>query len=302
MILKGSSRVVACASGGIAGGIMGFPQTRMTLVQRLASGGAEEDWQGFLKDYWGPICRFAMRYGARNLDEAEDVASETFEALWKQRLLVRWASNRSAKLRTLLCCVVRNIHSHRNRVRASREQRLQDVVDHVNQLNPTPDEHVDAFYAAWVEDVVQQAVESLASDYCRKGQGDYVRVLYGRLCQGMTIAQAAEALKISPTAVDHYFRHAKERLSENLKQLTRRQVLCYSPAEESEEEFAIEWQRLGHYLAENGGLDEAVRRAYDLFNPVQAKSYKEIGLKNALTRLTTIIRSSIPAPLEKEPG
>ncbi|MBU4271254.1 MAG: hypothetical protein KKE86_04830, partial [Planctomycetes bacterium] len=98
---------------------MGFPQTRLTLIQRLTSGGAEEDWQNFLKDYWGPICRFSLRRGARNLDDAEDVASETFEALWEQRLLVRWVANRSAKLRTLLCCVVRNILSHRNRVRAS---------------------------------------------------------------------------------------------------------------------------------------------------------------------------------------
>jgi DNA-directed RNA polymerase specialized sigma24 family protein len=61
----------------------------LTLVQRLASGGTEEDWQGFLKDYWGPVWRFSLRFGARNLDEAEDAASETFEVLWEQRLLVR---------------------------------------------------------------------------------------------------------------------------------------------------------------------------------------------------------------------
>src|ERR1035437_11123351 len=93
----------------VIGGDMSFPQTHLTLVQRLASGSTEDDWQSFLKDYWGPICRFSMRWGARNLDDAEDVAAETFEVLWEQRLLVRWVSNRSAKLRTLLCTVVRNI-------------------------------------------------------------------------------------------------------------------------------------------------------------------------------------------------
>ena len=271
---------------------MSFPQTHLTLVQRLASGGTEEDWQGFLKDYWGPICRFSLRFGARDLDNAEDVASETFEVLWEQRLLVRWASNRSAKLRTLLCSVVRNILSHRNRVRTSREQRQEDLAEHLDRLNRTPDKHVDAFYAAWVEDVVQQAVESLAADYCRNGQVDYVRVLYGRLCQAMTIAKTAEALKISPAAVDHYFRHAKERLAEKLEQLVRRQLLCYCPADEAQQEFAAEWQRLGQYLAEHGGIEEAVRRAYALLNPVQAKKRREVGLTKAVTRLTSVIRSS----------
>ena len=120
--------VASCASGSIVRGTnMSFPQTRLTLVERLASGGTEEDWRRFLKDYWGPICRFSLRWGARDLDNAEDVASETFEVLWEQRLLVRWASNRSAKLRTLLCSVVRNILSHRNRVRVGREQRQEDL-------------------------------------------------------------------------------------------------------------------------------------------------------------------------------
>ncbi len=239
---------------------MTFPQTRLTLIQRLAAGGSEEDWRGFLTDYWGPICRFAMRFGARNTDDAEDVASKTFEVLWGQQLLVRWASNRSAKLRTLLCTVVRNILSQQNRVRAGREQRQEDLAQHVERLNEGPDKHVDAFYAAWVEDIVHRAVDSLAADYCRKGQADYVRVLYGRLCEGMSIAQVAEALSISPSAVDHYFRGAKECLAEKLEQLTRCQVQCYCPAEDAPEEFATEWQRLGRYLAEHGGIDEAVRR------------------------------------------
>lgn len=270
---------------------MGFPQTRLTLIQRLTSVGAEEDWRNFLKDYWGPICRFSLRRGARNLDDAEDVASETFEVLWEQRLLVRWVANRSAKLRTLLCCVVRNILSHRNRVRASREQRLRDLAEHFDRLNQVPDEQVGVFYAAWVEDVVQRAVESLAADYCRKGRVDYLRVLYGRLCQGLSIAEAAKTLKISPAAVDHYFRHAKKQLAEKLEQLVRRQVQSYCPAEEAEQEFVAEWQRLGQYLAEHGGLEEAVRQAYDLFDPVQAKKHKkEAGLIKAATRLTSIIR------------
>jgi RNA polymerase sigma factor (sigma-70 family) len=280
---------------------MSFPQTRLTLVQRLVSGGTEEDWQIFLKDYWGPVCRFSLRFGARNLDEAEDAASETFEVLWQQRLLVRWVSNRSAKLRTLLCTVVRNILSHRNRVRASREGRLADVARHFEDLKGTSDEQADAFYAAWVEDIAQQAVESMAGDYCRNGQADYVRVLYGRLCQGMTIAKAAEALELSPAVVDHYFRHARERLAEKLEQLIRRQVLGYCPAEEAEEEFAAEWQRLGQYLTDHGGLDAAVRAAYGLLDPVQARRQHTVGFTKATARLTSVIRSSPDITHSKDP-
>lgn len=80
---------------------MSFPQTRLTLIQRLATGGSEEDWRCFLQDDWGPICRFSLRFGARNLDDAEEVASQTFEVFWEKRLLARWMSQRSAKLRTL---------------------------------------------------------------------------------------------------------------------------------------------------------------------------------------------------------
>ncbi len=274
---------------------MSFPQTRLTLVQRLACGGSEEDWGQFVTDYWGPICRFSLRWGARNIDDAEDVASETFEALWQQRLLVRWASNRSAKLRTLLCCIVRNMLSHRNRVRANREQRLREVAEQIAPPEGTADEHVDAFYAAWVEDVVQRAVETLTAEYCRAGQVDYVRVLYGRLCQGLTIAQTAEALNISPSAVDHFFRHAKQRLGETLEALVRGQVQNYARPEEADEEFTLEWRRLGGYLSQHGGLEQTMRQAYDCLDPVQAKKNRGAGLARTVTRLTSIIRTSSDA-------
>ena len=271
---------------------MSFPETRLTLVQRLASGGSEDDWRSFLGDYWGPVCRFALRWGAPNLDDAEDVASQTFEGLWENRLLVRWVSNRSAKLRTLLCTVVRNVLSNRNRVRTGRDRLWRDMAQRIDQLALEQSQHVDAFYAAWVEDVIQQTVESLATEYYRKNQGDYVRVLYGRLCQQLTIAQVADALEIKPSAVDNYFRHARGRLAEKLEQLLRRQVGRYCPAEQLQEEFAREWQQFGQYLAEHGGLEEAVWRAYELLDPVQSKKHNGLRLAKAADRLTSIMRES----------
>lgn len=271
---------------------MSFPQTRLTLVQRLAAGGSAEDWGSFLKDYWGPVCRFSLRFGAQNLEDAEDVASQTFQALWENRLLVRWVSHRSAKLRTLLCGVVRKILSNRNRVRAGRDRLAREMAECVKELERAKQEQTDAFYAAWVEDVVQRAVELLAGEYYAQGKGDYLRVFYGRLCQPLTIAEVAEALEIKPTTVDNYFRHAKGRLAEKLEELVRRQVARYCPPEGADEEFKLEWARLGQYLSDFGGLEAAVRRAYDLLDPVAAKRPRRAGLSGALTRLTSIIHSS----------
>jgi RNA polymerase sigma factor (sigma-70 family) len=275
-------------------GNMAFPQTRLTLIQRLASGGGDEDWRRFLSDYWGPICRFALRWGARNLDEAEEVASHAFAVIWENRLLDRWVSNRSARLRSLLCAVVRNVLSNSGRVRAGRQRMSEEVVRRLEESSRTWDEQSDAFYAAWVEDLVQQVVESLAIEYYRNNQGDYLRVLYGRLCEGLSIAEVAEALAVKPSTVDYYYRHARGRLSEKLESVLRPQIERYCTPEEAEQEFALEWGLLGRFLAEHGGLEEAVRRAYSTLDPVRARQQRAAGLTKALTQLTAIRREPPP--------
>ena len=73
---------------------MSFPETRHTFIQRLALEGRETDWGEFLADYWGPVCRFAIRRGALTEADAEDVASQVFMALLSNQLLARWAGNR----------------------------------------------------------------------------------------------------------------------------------------------------------------------------------------------------------------
>ncbi len=274
---------------------MGFPQTRLTLIERLADGGREEDWQLFLKDYWGPICRFSLRRGAANLDDAEDVASQTFEVLWENRLLVRCLSNPSPKLRTLLCGVVRKILANRHRVQTNRERLAREMAASVNESDGRDDEQAQTFYVAWVEDLVQRSVESMAADYYANGKGDYLRVLYGRLCERMTIAKVAEALGISSASVDNYFRHARRKLEEQLNKRVRQHVERYCGSEETEQEFALEWGQLGDYLKEHGGLEEAVSRAYELIDPAAAKKHHGAALNEAVTRLTTIMRAPCDA-------
>lgn len=275
---------------------MTFPETRLTLIQRLAAGGGEEDWRCLLKDYWGPVCRFALRWGARDLDEAEELASQTFQILLENRLLTRWVANRSAKLRSLLCRVVRNLLANRNRVQAGRRRLAPDLLEHFKCLNDAKEEQNDAFYAAWVEDMVQQSVESLAKECHAKSKGDIVRVLYGRLCRRLTNAQVAESLQITPAVADHYYREARRRLATNLEESVRSQLERYCPAQELETEFAAEWQQLRLYLTTHGGVEEAVHRAYELLDPVQVRDFAA-STEKALNRLTSSMRGSSPGNL-----
>lgn len=265
---------------------MAFPETRLTLIQRLATGGSNADWQMFLSDYWGPVCRFALRWGAMHRDDAEDLASQTFEAVLRQKLLTRWMDHRTARLRTLLCSVVRHLLANRARVRRGHEQPAGDLWDESDRALA---EQTDSFYAAWADDQLQRAVEAMAVEYFQSGRGDYVRVLYGRLCEGLTIAQVADSLGITPATVDNYFRHARGQLGERFSSLVRQQVARYCPADELDAEFAAEWGRLGAYLAAQGGLEDAVRQAYARFDPVRTGWRSKAVVAQAVTRLTALL-------------
>ncbi len=159
-------------------------------------------------------------------------------------------------------------------------------IERSDHIEPEQDE---AFYAAWVEDLVGRAVEALATEYYACGKGDYVRVLYGRLCRGLSMAEVAESLGIKPTDVDNFFRHAKKRLGEKFEESLRRHVTRYCPGEETDEEFAVEWSRLGQYLADHGGLEDAVRRTFDLLDPMVIEPDRRPALTRAITRVTSIV-------------
>ena len=266
---------------------MGFPKTRHTLILRLASGGSERDWQDFLADYWGPVCRFALRSREINLDEAEDVAGKTFEVLLRNDLLGRWASDRRAKLRTLLCSVICKVQANQSRVgyrwHAFLKQLQQEAEDDLARIASSDQNN--AFFAAWVEDLLQHCLHDLAIEYHRAGKGDYFRVLYGRLCEQLSIAEVAEALQISRSAVDNYYRHVRKRLSEKLETAVRSHVDRYCSVETANEEFIEEWEQLGSFLKENGGIEDAVRRTYALVEAGEINARKNTRILNTLTRI-----------------
>lgn len=243
---------------------MTFPETRPTLIQRIVAEDREADWRQFLNDYWGPVCRFAAQRGSLPLADAEDVASHTFEALLTNRLLARWVDNRSAKLRTLLCAVTRNVMSNRARVEQGRARLLRDHLERGGELGglDAPVEQVDAFYAAWVEDLVEQAVERLLSECHAQAKGDYFRVLYGRICEEMSMPEIASLLGLKLTSAENFYKAARKRLAAILQEQVQDHVSRYAPAGDAPHESSQEWQALGDYLTEHGGLEDAVRKAY----------------------------------------
>jgi RNA polymerase sigma factor (sigma-70 family) len=280
---------------------MSFPETRSTLIQRIVRHGDEKDWSEFLADYWGSVCRFAMRRGNLKFEDAEDVASQTFEALVQNQLLTRWVSDRAAKLRTLLCGVVCNVLANRARVQSGRERLLRE---HGERLANRPGlpvitslevgaEQVDAFYAAWVEEVLQQAVEELLAEYHQAGKGDYFRVLYGRVCEEMTMPEIAQALNLKTSTAENYFKQARDRLTQKLQELIRNHLLHYCPDAEVETEFDTEWGRLGQYLQDHGGLEQTVRRSNQTAESLLSKQARTASMTMILTRVTGILSHSV---------
>jgi RNA polymerase sigma factor (sigma-70 family) len=246
---------------------MPFPATRYTLIQRWSQGGGEDDWQTFLRDYWGAVCRFSQRTGNLTFDDAEDITAEVFEAILQGQLLRRWSEVRTAKLRTLICAVARNILSNHFRTNAGRT-RL--VLEHGGQLNryqseqpPSGDEatpeQADAFCVAWADNLIQTAIEGLLREYTNANRADYFRVLYGRICEDLSMAEIADALQIAVSSADNYLRHARRRLSERLEELVLAHVRRYSRPEDVEHEFQVEWNQLKESLQYRGGLEKAVR-------------------------------------------
>jgi RNA polymerase sigma factor (sigma-70 family) len=269
---------------------MSFPETRHTLIQRLVASGTEGDWRQFLQDYWGPVCRFAARRGCNNLADAEDVASQTFQALLTNQLLARWMTTQSAKLRTLLCAVVRNVISNRFHGEQRRQRLIQEHLDQGGDLSgliDAPVEQIDAFYAAWVDEVLARSVERLLEEYLQADKGDYFRVLHGRICEEMTMNDVALALGIKITSAENYFKAARKRLGALLEEDVRAQVARYSAEGTFEEEFTAEWTRLGEHLAANGGLEAVVRRANDASLPPANQRRQARQIDETLSKISS---------------
>jgi RNA polymerase sigma factor (sigma-70 family) len=274
---------------------MSFPETRLTLIQRIATGGDAGDWRQFFEDYWRPIFRFSVRQGRLSLEDAEEVASHAFETLLRTGLLSRWISNREARLRTLLCAVVRNLLSNRSRLLAGRERSLRAHGGDMDELLANPEigptsqnpEAEDAFFAAWAEELLETAMEHLLGEFHRVGKGDHFRVLHGRICESLSFLEIADELKLPVSSVENYYRRTRHRLGELLERLVRQHVERYTPPSDISAEFRREWQRLGEFLGSRGGIESALLRARAEFDPVALQRHQRQSIAALLAHCPT---------------
>lgn len=239
---------------------MNFPTTRFTLIHRLAHESNEHDWSAFIDEYWRPVCRFAAVQGHVSAVDAEDVAADMFEVLISKNMLRKWVDNQQARLSTLLCAILRRILSNRSRSADQRAVKLQwqleDVQAAVAGLVKNEQRE---FERLWVDEIVYRSLDTLRDQYLEEGRGDYFRTLYGRVCEGMSHQEVADYLGVDKATALAWFKHAKMRLSEAMRQQTRAVVRSYARSTSFEAEFEREWRELGEWLRELGGLDEAIR-------------------------------------------
>lgn len=221
-----------------------------------------------------------MRRGNLRWHEAEEIASLTFEVLLKKSLVQRWYQQPRAKLRTLLCAVACRIQSNYVRSASRRECSASSLEIDLNELVVQDGNWQEVFYSAWVDDLLQTCLNMLVREYHAQNRGDYVRVLYGRVNEGLSIAEVSAALGLTSSTVDNYFRHAKKRLKASLKSAIQRHVMRYSGR--GMDGFEEEWLCLSMHLRQHGGLADAVRNAEKHLPSSELSQRRFAGVKQAL--------------------
>jgi hypothetical protein len=162
-------------------------------------------------------------------------------------------------------------------------------------------EHADQFYSAWVESILLRALESLMKEYERNGKTDYFRVLHGRLCEGKTSDQISQTLSIKTANAAYYYKVACRQLGAKLKELLRENVDRYCDSQDLSTEFDSEWNRIGEYLKDYGGLEEAVAKVYENAGLVELAHRQPKVITSTACRLAQVV-PDVSGPQEKEPG
>lgn len=259
---------------------MSFPDTRLTVIQRLAVSGNDDDWRRFVSDYWGPVFHFCLRRDAGRRETAEEITAEVFETLWMNDLLARWTDNRAAKLRTLICTVARNLMVQRFRRTKSVESLSAEPAD--------TDADFDCFYAVWAEDLLRRSLDQVAAQYRREGQSDYLRVFLGRTSEGLSIREVADSLGLPPSAVDHHYRHVRDRMRDELAKLLREQVAKCCSSDDLEGEFGREWELLHRHLQQRGDFDQVLRASFTELTRDEEAAARRRGIGDTVLRLSAI--------------
>lgn len=153
--------------------------------------------------YWGPLVRWAARE-LGDEDLARDLIQETFVQVWQRRS--RWASRGSP--RAYLFCIMRNLLIDERRKRKVRSRWLLRSRRNEPRLPATPEDDLDAV-RLW--EAYQRALDKLPERRREAFLLVYIR--------GLSHAEVAEVMQVSPQTVANQIVSAVRQLREDLDPL-----------------------------------------------------------------------------------
>ncbi len=106
----------------------------------------------------------------------------------------------------------------------------------------------------------------------------------------MSIPEIARGLGMPTSQAENAYKDAVRRLRERLQDLVRRHVERYCGEGDADDEFRAEWGRLQDYLSRQGGLEQAVRAAYEGLDPLYLPERKASSMQTTMLRLTDQLR------------
>lgn len=185
-----------------------FPPTQWTLIGVIQQDGpsSPEALEKVCRHYWVPVYSYARGLGLSPVD-AEDVTQEFFLGLVEGRVL-RDVSSAMGKLRSYIMVCVKNLARRRDR-RAAAKKRGGHY-----QIQPLALDELEKKYAQdvistesperslerrWALTVMDEAMEQLHSEYCRRGDADVFKIISKLLTncdRGNSYRQAALKLQL----------------------------------------------------------------------------------------------------------
>jgi RNA polymerase sigma factor (sigma-70 family) len=176
--------------------VLGFPDTRLSLVARLKDRGDQEAWCQFVEIYRPLVHRLAALKGLQDAD-AEDLAQQVFSAV--AYAVERWEPDRTrARFRTWLQRIAQNlILNALTRVKPDRASG--DVAEHDALLGQAAREGPDSalLRTEYQREVFKWAARQVRAEF----QPDTWQAFWSTAVKGRDVVQVAEELEKTPGAV-----------------------------------------------------------------------------------------------------
>ena len=230
---------------------MNFPTTRWSVLAQATLHGDAAGRAALGKlcqSYWRPVADFLRQRGWSQTD-AEDMTQEFFSSLLQSRGWQR-ADRARGKFRTfLLGALMRVLHKDRERSHAQKRgggqmlASLDELADEGFEPGEMDASAVHLFDHAWAEQVMDAALESIATAWEEEGRGPALQVLLAFLpagAQPMPYEQAAQQLGMSLGAVKSQILRLRQQFREALEsQIAKTVSAPHEVAEEMAHLYAV---------------------------------------------------------------